>query len=113
MTEKKDTKWKKGQSGNMAGRPPNSSNKSMTDRQLADLCSKKVKGAMNVVLAIMNDSNNENAKLKAALAIIAQDKLIVTDWDNAYMLKERVQTLEHSLYPTVVKSLIESRKRVS
>lgn len=46
--------------------------------------------------------------------IIAQDKLKVTDWDNVYMLKERVQSLEHSLYPTVVNTLIESRcKRAS
>ena len=46
--------------------------------------------------------------------IIAQETLIVTDWDTADMLKERVQKLEHVLYPNVVKTLIESRcKRAS
>jgi hypothetical protein len=74
MSEKENKgQFPKGTSGNLAGRPVGSSNRTMSDRQLQELCGKKVKGAMDVVLDLMRDSDNENVKLKSALAIIAQD----------------------------------------
>jgi hypothetical protein len=76
MTDKKksDTKWKAGVSGNPAGRPPNSRNKTTSDKELADILSKRTPAAIAKVLVLMEKSESENVQLKAALAVIAQDK---------------------------------------
>lgn len=70
MTDKnKLTTWQKGgPSPNASGRPRGSSNKSLSMNQLNELLGKGDKAALETVRAIMVSSNNENARLKAALA---------------------------------------------
>lgn len=66
--------FEKGQSGNLKGRPKGSNNKELSDTQLAALLSKKTSNAVRIVTELMQNSDNENVKLKAALSIITQDK---------------------------------------
>jgi len=40
--------------------------------------------------------------------IIAQEKLLITNWDNVDMLKHRVQALEHALYSKTIRTLLRS-----
>ena len=72
--ETKDTKFQKGKSGNPAGRPPNSKNKSMSLAQIQDALSKGDSFAMNTVLDVMaSEDTTASTRLRAALEWLGFD----------------------------------------
>ena len=73
MTE--DTKFKRGVSGNPAGRPKGRSNKAMTDRQVAELLSKGTKHAFDAIASVIGDKDESGSmRLRAAIAWIDKDE---------------------------------------
>lgn len=68
------TDWQKGmKSPNPNGRPVGTKNKVMSDNELHKYVGKRTQAAFDTVFKIMQNSKNENAKLKAALVIISED----------------------------------------
>ena len=60
------TAFVKGQSGNPGGRPP----KTEEERTLEAMCRDKTQAALNVLLSIMDNGENERNRITAAMAII-------------------------------------------
>ena len=66
MSEQKDTRFKKGQSGNPAGRKPEDKN------HVRNLAREHTEKAVNTLVRILERSPNDMARLRAAEALLAR-----------------------------------------
>ena len=71
-------RFQKGQSGNPAGRPK----KTQEEYNLEAACRARAPDALNALLAIMEDSDNERNKILAAQASFGKQRQAVTGPDN-------------------------------
>lgn len=81
--------FEKGKSGNPSGRPRNSKNKVPTDAAIKDGFKKGSPEALNKIMSIMRNSENEANVIKAAFKILDTSISIVMEEDKLKVKKAK------------------------